>query len=192
MSTSESPLDPQEFLDTLQQFTSLGATLAARLGSSAPRQAPATPETPGATRVEALPPQTSTLGTDARRFVKSVSDPSTLAAVQGIVEAWREYAVTAEQERTKRHHIEAWRDATLASIASTRAVMSTYLERSFDERRSNFEHLFAALDKAQDASDLQGLQVVLAGILELVKTNPFKDLAEFQEQLKNPAFVLDL
>lgn len=115
-----------------------------------------------------------------------------LLAAQQITAAFVDYGKTVQVETTKRAHIDAWRQTTLAQISSTRRVMELYLERTFDERHDNFMRLFDALDRAQEKGDLKGMQLMLSGILDLAKSSPFKDLADFQQQLNNPDFVLDL
>ncbi|MCP2015924.1 hypothetical protein L1280_003107 [Deinococcus sp. HSC-46F16] len=122
----------------------------------------------------------------------AVTAQAALAAAQHISEAFVDYAKTAQVEATKRAHIDAWRQATVEQITSTRRVMEIYLERTFDERRENFDRMFDALDAAQERGDLKGMQLMLSGILDLAKSSPFKDLAEFQQQLNNPDFVLEL
>lgn len=104
----------------------------------------------------------------------------------------RDYTQTVEAERTRRHEITAERDVRLSEIASMRSIFEIYLANTFDERRSNFAALFQRLSMAQDQSDLQGMQLVLAGILDLAKSSPFKDLATFKAQLDDPEFVLEL
>lgn len=115
-----------------------------------------------------------------------------LLAAQQITDAFVDYGKTVQVEATKRAHIDAWRQTTLAQISTTRRVMELYLERTFDERRDNFKRMFDALDCAQENGDLKGMQLMLSGILDLAKSSPFKDLADFQQQLNNPDFVLEL
>jgi hypothetical protein len=108
-----------------------------------------------------------------------------LNAVQVIVE-------TTEIHITERTKIIADRDVAIRQIDATREIISLYIERTFDERRENFDRLFAVLDRAQDDGSLEQMQLALTGILELVKTSPFKDFASFKKNWENPDTVWEL
>ena len=103
-----------------------------------------------------------------------------------------DYVETVQRETTARHDITARKDARIAEIETVRATLELYLEKTFDERRSNFREMFARLDKAQAQSNLGEMQLLLGGILDLAKSSPFKDLATFKANLDNPDFVLEL
>lgn len=114
---------------------------------------------------------------------------------QQIITAYKEYQVVAQQERTKRREIEAWEKATLAEIQMKRDSLISYLERSFDEREKNFQALFQSVDQAIASGDNQQLGLVLHAIVELAKSNPFKNLADLstvQAALANPDHVWEL
>jgi hypothetical protein len=55
------------------------------------------------------------------------------------------------------------------------AVM-TYLDKSFDERRENFQKLFSVVDDALEKDNMQELAMSLEGIIKLAESSPFKDL----------------
>ena len=113
-------------------------------------------------------------------------------AVQVLAGSVVQMAETAEIETTKRAEITRQRDQTIARIQAVQQTMELYLNRTFDERRENFSRLFDVLDRAQEGNDLQGMQLALTGILELVKTSPFKDFASFKESWENPETVWEL
>ncbi|GBF07243.1 hypothetical protein DAERI_130073 [Deinococcus aerius] len=104
----------------------------------------------------------------------------------------RDYVEVVQRETTKRHDITAQRDIRVRELELVRETLEQYLKATFDERRSNFQELFKRLDVAQGQGDVQGMQMVLAGILDLAKSSPFKDLATFKRNLDNPDFVLEL
>jgi hypothetical protein len=128
---------------------------------------------------------------DSASNLLTVANPALVGAqmlINGVVEISR----IAETETTERAKINAWRDTTVARIDATREVIRLYIERSFDERRENFDRLFAVLDRAQDEGSLEQMQLALTGILELVKTSPFKDFASFKDSWENPNTVWEL
>jgi len=95
-----------------------------------------------------------------------------------VVQACAEYLKIAEEEKTKRCSIEAWEKVTLAEIEAKRDFLIGYLERSFDERAKNFKLLFQTVDKAMLSGNNQQLAIALNAIVDLAKSNPFKDLAD--------------
>ena len=109
-----------------------------------------------------------------------------------IVQACSEYLIVAEQEKTKRHAIEAWKKVSLARIKSNSDLLTNYLERSFDERAKNFQSLFEVVDHAIASDNNQQLSLALNAIVDLAKSSPFKDLADLstvQKNLENPDHV---
>lgn len=115
-----------------------------------------------------------------------------LIGAQMVAQAVLDHARIAEEEATKRAEIAAARDVTVERIDATRKVISQYLQRTFDERRGNFDRLFDVLDRAQAGDDLEGMQLALTGILELVKSSPFKDISSFKKSFHDPDQVWEL
>jgi hypothetical protein len=91
-----------------------------------------------------------------------------------LVQAWNEYQVIAEQEKTKRRDIEAWEKVTLAKIKAQRNFLIKYLEQSFDERSENFKRLFNLVDRSLSSGDNQKLALILEEITTLAQSSPFK------------------
>lgn len=50
------------------------------------------------------------------------------------------------------------------------------MEKSFDERKSSFDKLFAVVDHSLETDNMQELALGLQGILTLADSSPFKDL----------------
>ncbi|MFH7027814.1 MAG: hypothetical protein ACHBN1_21055 [Heteroscytonema crispum UTEX LB 1556] len=98
--------------------------------------------------------------------------------LRAIVEAYTEYKIVAEEERTKRRGIEAWEKTTIAQIQAQREALIKYLELSFDERSQNFRFLFEKVDRAITDGDNSQLNLALHSITEIAKSSPFKDLAD--------------
>lgn len=112
-----------------------------------------------------------------------------------VVQAWTEYLKITEEEKTKRRNIEAWEKVALAKIKVKRDFLVGYLEHSFNERAKNFQSLFQAVDQAMSSGDNQQLGLALHAIVELAKSNPFKDLADLstvKAALDDPDHVWEL
>ncbi|QYX32323.1 hypothetical protein [Sphaerospermopsis torques-reginae] len=100
--------------------------------------------------------------------------------LRAIVEAYTEYKIVAEEEKTKRRGIAAWEKATITKIKADRDILLKYLESSFDERAKNFSFLFEKVDQAIAAGDNNQLTLALHSITEIAKSSPFKDFANLQ------------
>ena len=103
-----------------------------------------------------------------------------------VLQSTNEYMSVIEQERTKRIEIQASLTQQLEVIHVQRDFLLSGLEKTFDERRENFQRLFDQLDVALvSSSDDSGAQVaeILGAITDLAKISPFKDL-------KSPALVV--
>lgn len=112
-----------------------------------------------------------------------------------IVQAWTEYQKIATQEKTKRREIEAWEKATLADIHAKRDLLMLYLNRSFDERAETFKSLFEGVDQAIASGNNEQLALELNAVVELAKSNPFKEFANLstvKAALDNPDHVWEL
>jgi hypothetical protein len=129
-------------------------------------------------------------------FVRGVEAfASPVQCLSDIVQAWTEYMKIAEEETTKRRKIKAWEKTTLAEIKAKRDFLIGYLEHSFDERSKNFQSLFQTVDQAMLSGDNQQLGLALHAIVELAKSNPFKDLADLstvKAALDDPDHVWEL
>ncbi|HIK28982.1 MAG: hypothetical protein N3E45_05050 [Oscillatoriaceae bacterium SKW80] len=97
--------------------------------------------------------------------------------------------------RSNRREIEAWEKVTLEEIATKRKILIDFLSKSFDERRQNFQELFARIAQALAEGDNNKLQLLLTAMLDLAKTTPFKDLQnlnQVQANLANPNYTWEL
>ncbi len=110
--------------------------------------------------------------------VKIFNPESDAECFRDVVEAYTEYKIVAQQERTKRRGIEAWEKATIADLQAKRDVFIKYLECSFDERANNFKFLFEKVDEAIAMGDNNQLALAMSSITEIAKSSPFKDIAD--------------
>lgn len=89
-----------------------------------------------------------------------------------------------EVQKTVRKEIESERDKYVAKINAQKEIMLVYLEKSFDERKVNFEKLFSIVDHAIANNNMQQLAVGLDSINNLALSSPFKDLASIESTQK--------
>jgi hypothetical protein len=99
-----------------------------------------------------------------------------LGAMKDLIVEAGEVRKFEEAQRTQRTDIAARRDVAIANIEAQRAAIQTYLDKSFDERRENFNKLFAVIDHALATNNMQELAMSLQGVLTLAQSSPFKDL----------------
>lgn len=94
-----------------------------------------------------------------------------------LVEGAVEVAKFEEAQITVRTDISARRDIALAQIENQKNILLAYLDKSFDERKDNFEKLFSVVDHALEANNMEELGLGLQSIIKLAESSPFKDLA---------------
>lgn len=133
--------------------------------------------------------------------MKSKLPVKVLDAIQGldsVRESIFDYLRLKEEAKTKRVAIEKAAQVKIEHIRAQRDVLLFYLDKSFEERRRNFEELFYRLDKASEKNtpeSLKEMALILGSILELAKTSPFKDIAtpeKFLDFLNDPTTTFEL
>ncbi len=98
----------------------------------------------------------------------------------------------AEQERTERRRIRTQRDVAVEAINAQKGVILKFFDMYFAERREALGHFFKELDEGVRTKDDKLLDVALHGIVAIVRENPLKDLAAFQQSMKKKDFQLEL
>ena len=124
--------------------------------------------------------------TDFKQFAR-VADIAQVA--QMISQDVKDYLVIAEQEQTKRSQIKSDSKIELARIEAIRTTFEKFLDRSFDERRRNFEDLFVLVKGSIDRGDLKVLESTLNAVVELAKVSPLaeaKSLASLRSAMDDP------
>ncbi len=91
-----------------------------------------------------------------------------------VVESYVECYKAAEWGKTERARIQASEKTALEEIKAKKEMFMAYLDKSFDERKGNFERLFGILDRAIDRNDPDTAAQALASITELGKSSPFR------------------
>ncbi|NLK49188.1 MAG: hypothetical protein GX294_00910 [Candidatus Cloacimonetes bacterium] len=97
-----------------------------------------------------------------------------------------------QQETTKREAIRANRDVIIEKTRAFREIMLVVMDKTFDERRQQFDGYFASLDKAMDKNDTNMVAGILSNMVDLAKNGPLKDLINLeatQIALKDPDTV---
>lgn len=89
-----------------------------------------------------------------------------------------------EVQKTKRKEIEAQRDVYVEKIRAQKEIMIVYLEKSFDERKTNFAKLFEVVDHAIANNNMEQLAMGLQSINTLAASSPFKDLSTIESTQK--------
>jgi hypothetical protein len=120
---------------------------------------------------------------------KSASKAPSVADVTGVIDGLKSIAESLHgisQERTKQREIKRAADTEIARIKAMRDVLLDYLERSFDERRRNFDALFVRVDQAMATGDPAMLSATLGAVVALAQSSPFeafRDVAATREML---------
>ena len=112
-----------------------------------------------------------------RAAVEIVDGLGLVQCLREVCQAYTEYVIVSEEEKTKRRAIEAWEREAISRIEAQRDVMLRYLELSFDERSKQFDTLFELADKAIGDKDSKALSGILESIQEIANSSPFKDLS---------------
>ena len=103
-----------------------------------------------------------------------------VGAVKDLILMAGEVRKFEEAQITVRTDIAARRDIAIANIKAQEAALLAYLEKSFDERRDNFQALFSIVDDALEKDNMQALALSLESIIKLADSSPFKDLQSIE------------
>lgn len=101
--------------------------------------------------------------------------------IMGLVDGAREIVANIKEiavQRTEQERIREQSRQEVERIHAFRDVMLDYLDRSFDERRENFQQLFARLDKAIETENVELARVTLDAVVHLADSSPFKALSD--------------
>lgn len=128
--------------------------------------------------------------------VKAISNPKEAALMLSeLGNLASEVAKFTEVQKTKRKEIEVQRDMYVSKITAQKEVLMMYLEKTFDERKDNFNKMFKVVDHALATNNAQALAMGLDSINQLAASSPFKDLASIestQKALENKDHIWDI
>jgi hypothetical protein len=91
---------------------------------------------------------------------------------------YKEVSIAIEEEKTKRVQIIADKDVKIEMIRAQRDFFMEYLNKTFDERATNFDKLFEVIDDALENDNIQQLALGLDSLNKLAAQSPFKVLAD--------------
>lgn len=117
------------------------------------------------------------------------SAASVSITAQKIVQEIKEYLIVAEVEQTKRAQVEKEYLIEVAKIEAMRSTLELHLNRSFEERRRNFEELFEAVRESIRKGDNESLAVSLSSVVELAKISPLaeaRSLTSLRQAMDDP------
>ena len=119
--------------------------------------------------------------------IKALKSPAnTIEGLKIFVEAFKENHKVTEEEKTKRKAIKAQREVALENIKAQRDFLKEFMEKSFKERKENFDELFKALDKSLETNDYESLSMVLGSIVKLAETSPLSQAKKLISDYENP------
>lgn len=115
-----------------------------------------------------------------------------MSTIKAIGEAAIDAIKFCEIQETKREGIRAQRDVIIRRIDKTADLVKTYLDKTFDERRYQFDKYFQLVDKAIENGDQNLLAMTLQNINALSASSPFKELKAIGEAINNPNTEWDI
>ena len=110
-------------------------------------------------------------------------------AAQKLLSDVTDYLALVETEKTKRLEIRSTYQVEVAKIEALKATFETFLNRSFEERKQNFDQLFDAVRTSMNKGDIISLEMSLSAVVELAKTSPLsevKTLATLRTAMEDP------
>jgi len=120
---------------------------------------------------------------------KSIPKPSPQQAFEGLkmfADVVKENYKIREEETTKRHNITAMKEFEIEKIKAQKEVLKDYFEKTFSERKENFNKLFDVLDKGIESNNLELIQLSLHSIVEIAKDSPLKQIEKLRSDFRNP------
>lgn len=120
------------------------------------------------------------------QLVKQAAPAQVAGSLSDLVNAWKDYQTTREIETTKRTQIAADRDVRLAAIHAQAEVVHRLIDKTFDERSSNFDQFFNLLEKGFAANDDRQINAALTMLVEQVKVSPMAQAMQMMKQINDP------
>ncbi len=103
-----------------------------------------------------------------------------------LFETAKENHKISQIEQTKRANINAIKEFEIEKIRAQKEVLKDYFEKTFSERRTNFDALFERLDKGIESGNLQLIQLALSVIVDIAKDSPLKQIEKLRSDFHNP------
>ena len=122
-------------------------------------------------------------------FARAAQAADITQVAQKVSQDVKEYLIVAELEQKKRSQINAECKVALAKVEAIRSTFEMFLDRSFDERKRNFEELFALVKGSMERGDLKSLEHSLNAVVELARVSPLaeaRSLASLRSAMEDP------
>ena len=132
--------------------------------------------------------------TDVAKDISAKNPLQVINALKTLSESVTEVSKFTEVQITERINIEAQRDVAINRIQSQKEIILAYLNKSFDERKDQFDRFFNIVDDALAKDNMQQLALALDSINKLAVSSPFKELANIestQKALNNKNHIWD-
>lgn len=129
----------------------------------------------------------STTGDIIEHTLEIIREPTVANALTTVYRKTLETMAYCEEQQTARKIIETRSNETIAQINAQRDFLMEYLNRTFDERKYQFDHYFKALDKAIEANSIEMMSMCLQNINNLALSSPFRPLLEAQRYYRELA-----
>lgn len=120
------------------------------------------------------------------QLIKQAGPAQVAGSFFDLVNAWKDYKTTREVEITKRTEIAADRDVRLAAIHAQADAFHRLIDKTFDERSSNFDQFFELLEKGFSNNDDRQINAALTMIVEQVKVSPMAQAVQMMKQISDP------
>jgi hypothetical protein len=124
-----------------------------------------------------------------KQFKGATPTPSPAQAIEGfkiLINAYKENHKVTEEEKTKRKNIAAMKEYEIEKIHAQKEVLKDYFEKTFAERRINFDKMFDSLDKGIENNNTQAIQASMSMIVALSQESPLKDVQSLVSNFNNP------
>jgi len=122
------------------------------------------------------------------RLKTTIPAPTPAQAIDGfkmLLNSFNENHKISEEEQTKRININAMKEYEIEKIKLQKEVIKDYFEKSFSERKSNFNRMFDALDKGIENNNIEAIQASMNLIITLSKESPLKEVQSLMNDFNN-------
>jgi len=113
-------------------------------------------------------------------------------AAKDIISAAIEYGKIIEVETTKRVEIISASNEKIEKIRASKEIFLKFLELEYSERYTVYSELFSRLDNALEKQQQEIVSLVMNGIVEQIKKNPFTNFKDFRESLEDKNTKLEI
>lgn len=124
-----------------------------------------------------------------KNAIVNVLKPTPLQAFEGLtmlLDIAKENHKITQEEQTKRTNINAMKEFEIEKIRAQKEVLKDYFEKTFTERRINFDKMFDVLDRGIEENNLKLIELSLSSIIEIAKDSPLKQIEKLRSDFYNP------